>query len=114
VLPQPPPVCQPPVALPAPSGKGAMLVDAASGRLEWVQPSGAHPPSMLYLSIILLFHTKNVQLQSRLADDMRHRHVCKNHVAGSCWWLPICVHINLGPSACCLCLRVACGKPLNS
>lgn len=42
VLPQPPPVCQPPVALPAPSGKGAMLVDAASGRLEWVQPSGAH------------------------------------------------------------------------
>ena len=41
VLPQPPPSCKPPVALPAPSGKGAMLVDAASGRLEWVQPSGA-------------------------------------------------------------------------
>jgi len=37
VLPRAPP----PVALPAPSGKGAILVDAVSGRLDWVQPSGA-------------------------------------------------------------------------
>lgn len=41
VLPQQPAACKPPVALPAPSGQGAMLVDASSGRLEWVQPSGA-------------------------------------------------------------------------
>ena len=29
-----------PLAMVAPSGKGAMLVDAESGHLQWLQPSG--------------------------------------------------------------------------
>ena len=52
-----------PVALAAPSGSGAMLVNPSSGRLEWIQPSGA---SRLHCRVHQLCKTSNAYVPSSM------------------------------------------------